>query len=220
MEEKYFEYLKSDRLFGSLGDDLLRKWVRGNGLRAVQMSKGECLMTDGSFNHCLVMVVKGCVTVSKTNASGREAVINYLGEGSVFGMASIFTDREEFPSEMTCRQNCVLLVLPRALIEEAFEENPRFAKEYASLLTEKIHFLNRQLSNYTESDTADKVLRWLSQASCGECEITVPTNMSRLAETLGIGRASLYRAFDRLEREGVIERNRDRITILSPEKLI
>lgn len=220
MDRNDFEFFMTDPLFKNLGSEMIKGWKEGGKLRIIEMSKGDTLMTDDSINKCLVIILKGCVTVSKKNAAGKDVIINYLGEKSVFGMASLFSDSESFPSIMTCRQRSRLAVVPRSLIEEAFEENPRFAKAYAGLLTEKILFLNQKLSTYTENDTGDKVLRWISRACGDSARFEIPCSISHLAETLGMGRASLYRALDRFEKEGIIHRNGTEIFILKPEKLV
>ena len=40
--------------------------------------------------------------------------------------------------------------------------------------------------------------------------VSIPKNMSLLAKSLGIGRSSLYRAFDTLENDGFITKNSDK----------
>ena len=97
--------------------------------------------------------------------------------------------------------------------------SPEFAKAYVTLLSQKIHFLNSRIGTFAEGESAEKLLRWLGEISGEQTEFTLPCSISRAAESLGIGRASLYRVFDLLTKEGVLKRNGKAIFILKPERI-
>lgn len=218
MEEIILELLKKDRLFGKLESEKIFSWLNDGKIRIMTLMKGEKLMTSEDTSSCLVIVISGCIIVSKINAQGKETIFNYHSSGAIFGMTSIFGSEHVFPSVMTCKQQSKIAIIPKCLIEQAFRENYDFAKEYASLLTDKILFLNEKLSAYTESDTEGKLLSWIKSASESTNEITIPSGgISHLAKALGMGRASLYRALDKLEKEGMILRSGDKITIISTQ---
>ena len=99
---------------------------------------------------------------------------------------------------------------------EAFSTFPEFAKAYVTLLSEKIHFLNKKLSAFSEGETSEKVLRWIITAANGNSELILPCSVSKLAQMLGIGRASVYRAFDTLSERGIIRKDGKKIVILKP----
>ena len=84
------------------------------------------------------------------------------------------------------------------------------------LLSEKIHFINKKLAAFLEGEASEKLLRWLINVSDGEREFTLPCSVSKIAGMLGIGRASVYRAFDSLSERGIIIKEGKNITILKP----
>ena len=51
-------------------------------------------------------------------------------------------------------------------------------------------------------------------------KVTLPFGMNKLAELLGIGRASLYRAMETLEKKGIVAREGKCIAILKPNDLL
>ena len=106
--------------------------------------------------------------------------------------------------------------VPKETIEKAFFEYPDFAKAYVILLSEKIHFLNKKLSAFSEGEAAEKLLRWIKNFSNGENEFFLPCSVSKLAGMLGIGRASVYRAFDTLSERDIIRKDGKKIVILKP----
>ena len=180
----------------------------------VTAKSGERLMTEKNFSRCLALIIKGKASVSKIGLDGHRTVINTLQEGDVFGMATLFYEEAEYPSEITAEGELRIAVFPKELVEEAFSASPEFAKAYATLLSQKIHFLNKKLSAFSEGEAAEKLLRWIFNAAGGENEFMLPCSVSKLAQMLGIGRASVYRAFEALSDRGIIARNGKKIVIL------
>ena len=185
-------------------------------MKIITAKKVETIMTENNFSRCLALVLKGRASVSKIGLDGRRTIINRFSEGDVFGMATLFFEEEEYPSEITAENSLRLAVFPKETIEKAFFEYPDFAKAYVILLSEKIHFLNKKLSAFSEGEAAEKLLRWIKNFSNGENEFFLPCSVSKLAGMLGIGRASVYRAFDTLSERGIIRKDGKKIVILKP----
>ncbi len=209
MTSKDREAFLQSPLFSKLNLDTIK-----TGMEIVCVKKGETIMAKKQFRRCLVYILKGSASVFKIGLDGRKNVINSFHEGDVFGMATLFYEEAEYPSEITAEKDLRLAVFSKETIEKAFSENPEFAKAYVVLLSAKIHFINKKLSAFLEGEASEKLLRWLINASGGEHKFTLPCSVSKIAEMLGIGRASVYRAFDSLSERGIIIKEGKNITIL------
>lgn len=209
MTSKDREAFLQNPLFSKLNLETLK-----NAMEIVLVKKGETVMAKKHFSRCLVFILKGSACVFKIGFDGRKTVINSFSEGDVFGMATLFYEEAEFPSEITAEKDLRLAVFPKEAVEKLFAENPEFAKSYVTLLSEKIHFLNKKLSAFSEGEASEKLLRWLINASNGEKEFTLPCSVSKIAGMLGIGRASVYRAFDTLSERKVLTKEGKNIVIL------
>ena len=211
MTAKDREVFSKNKLFSNFDIDRFREEIK-----IISVKKGETVMTKSNFSRCLALILKGNASVSKIGLDGRRTVINRLSEGDVFGMATLFYEEEEFPSEITAESNLKLAIFPKEKVEEAFSISPEFAKAYAVLLSEKIHFLNKKLSAFSEGEAHEKLFRWILTFANGENEFILPCSVSKLAGMLGIGRASVYRAFDSLSEKGIISKDGKKIVILKP----
>ena len=89
---------------------------------------------------------------------------------------------------------------------------------YIGFLSDRIRFLNRKIKFFT-SGTAERRLA-LYLDSFPEDSFKIDESMSAVADMLDIGRASLYRAFDRLTEDGFIRRERDEITLLNRAEMV
>ncbi len=219
MTAKDKEILGSVPLFSSLESGVCEGWIRDKKAFLLAVKKGETIMTAKNFNRCLVLITKGSATVSKIGSDGKRTVINTLIPGDFFGMATLFYEKEEYPSEIMAESPCRMIIFPKGLVEEIFESYPKFAKEYVTLLSEKIHFLNGRLEIFAESETEEKLLRYIIVIAKGRREFELPCSISRLAESLGVGRASVYRAFGSLSDKKILIKEGKKIVIPEPERL-
>lgn len=203
------EALLQSKLFSKIPSDILEK-----NTEFVSVKSGETFMSKKNFNRGLALIVKGSAVVSKVSADGKRVAVSNLSTGDVFGMTTLFYEENTFPSEITAKAPLKLAIFKKEFVEEMFYKNPDFAKAYAILLSEKIHFLNEKLSSFTEGDSAERLLRWILSTAEGKNEIEFSCSFSKLASMLGIGRASVYRAFEALTERGTIIRNGKKIIIL------
>lgn len=132
---------------------------------------------------------------------GKKVPLSEFGVNDIFGIATLFSD-EETTSEIIAREDSLVLMAEEEKITELISENAEFALSYAMLLTSKIRFLNKKISGYTSKTANDKLLLYLANND----GIIRDLNMTKLAKTLGIGRASLYRSIDELSEERKIEK--------------
>lgn len=211
MTAKDREVFLKNQLFSKIDIELFR-----DKMEIVSVKKGETIMTKNRFSRCLALILKGSASVSKIGLDGKKTFINRLSEGDVFGMATLFYEEAEFPSEITAEGSLRLAVFSKETVEEAFSASPDFAKAYVVLLSEKIHFLNKKVSAFSEGEAFEKLLRWIMNYSEGKTEFELPCSISKLSLMLGIGRASVYRAFDTLYEKGIIAREGKKIVILKP----
>lgn len=212
------EALFSNPLFAALRQSDCENWIKTGRAKIAAFEKGEAVMTEENFVRCLIVILKGSAAVYKTGGDGRRRAINLLRRGDVFGMATLFYE-QDFPSEIVAEEPCRMAIFPKELVEEAFAASPEFAKAYVTLLSQKIHFLNSRIGTFAEGETTERLLRWLAAVSGGKTEFCLPCSMSRAAEAIGVGRASLYRAMDALGDEGVLTRSGKSIVIHKPQRV-
>ena len=67
--------------------------------------------------------------------------------------------------------------------------------------------MNSKINAYTAKSAENKLYAYLLQLPREKNTVVLPTDMSTLAKMIGIGRATLYRAFEKLEFSGLIIKN-------------
>ena len=178
----------------------------------IAATKGETIYDRHRFRRCLGLVLSGSIQVRK-----ETLLVSVLSEGDVFGAAALFHQRDDYPTTLTAVSDCELLLIPQETIRHLLRESPDFAEDYVLYLSERIQFLSSRLDALSAGSTEGKLAQYLL-SSADESD-TVTLSATQLSARIGVGRASLYRAFEALERANAIVRNGKTIRILCRNKL-
>lgn len=183
-------------------------WTRTlAGADLLRAEKGGVVYGRERFRRCLGVVLCGRVQVR------REALLmSTLEEGDVFGAAALFHCGEEPPTTLTALTGCEALLIPLESVRLLLRECGDFAVDYAVYLSGRIQFLSQRLEAVSSPSAQGKLAQYLL-SSAGEAG-TVTLSATQLGQRLGMGRATLYRAFDALEQAGAIAREGKTIRIL------
>ena len=99
--------------------------------------------------------------------------------------------------------------------------DPRAMANYVRFLTQRIQFLNRKIRYLTAGSAERRLALYLLSEIPKE---NVPTRLEltavSLADLLDLGRASLYRAMDRLTEDGFLVRSGREFCLLHRDKLL
>ena len=165
---------------------------------------------------CLCLVLQGRVQVFRQKGE-QSVLLNELGDGAVFGAASLFCGEHPYPTGVVAGQDTTLLLIGAAAIESLLLENSAFALDYIRFLSGRICFLNDRIAAFTAGSAAQRLGAYLCTLLPEQGQ-SATVSYSRLAKQLDMGRASLYRALDSLEGCGAIERNGKQLRLLDAEK--
>lgn len=172
-----------------------------------QAQRGEVLYSPERFQRCLGLVLSGRVRVSR-----KDLFVAVLEKGDWFGAAALFTDREEFPSTLTALTECTVLFIPQQTITQLMSRWPQAGENYVRYLSGRIGFLSDRLNSLAAGSAEEKVEQFLLRSADETGAFT--GSATAIAQALGLGRASIYRAFETLEGRGVITRDGKRIYLV------
>lgn len=182
-------------------------------------ARRQVIYSPASYQPCLGLVLEGRVVVEKDGG----ILLNALGPGDCFGAATLFCDTVQYVTTVRAVSAAQVLFLRREALEQLFAALPATAVNYITFLSGRIQFLNRQLHRFTAPSAEETLLRYLEseqKAAGDQNPLRLRLSLSRLAETLNMGRSSLYRSLQLLESQGRIRREGRSITLLPQEALL
>ena len=181
-----------------------------------EFSSGEIILSPTLTEKKAGLLLCGQATVSTADAS-KNTLLRYLHKGDLFGIANFFTD-EPYVSLIRADQACRVFFITEEAICELLESDRTFLRQYLSFLSSKVCYLNRKIGYLTAGSAERRLALYL--CSFEENEILFGESLSSLSVVLDLGRASLYRAFDRLVGDGYIEKDGRRIRIIHREAML
>lgn len=175
----------------------------------IRYEKGSIIYGRDHFERALGIVLSG-----KVEAAARErSALNTFYPGDTFGAAALFSSGE-YVSVIRAASRCRVQLIPEDTIRQLFAAYPQTAINYICFLSEKIRFLNGKIATYTSPDAAGRLYEWL-KANCDNAgHMPTAVTMTKLAKLLSIGRTSLYRGVEELEKKGLIERKNGEVILL------
>ena len=90
--------------------------------------------------------------------------------------------------------------------------------QYLEFLSGRIRYLNLKIGYLTAGGAERRLALYLY--SIGKREFRLTDSISALSELLDVGRASLYRAFERLREDGFLQKDGRNFILLNPEAML
>ena len=203
-------------LFGGIDREKAEAILREHGCTTCSFADGEVLMSPDVHQKRIGILLKGEATVT-TPDPGKETLLRFLSPDEPFGIANLFLDTP-FVSIIRAKGACKAFFLTEEAVRALLESDRTFLYRYLSFLSGRICYLNRKIGYLTAGTAERRLALYLSSYSLAEFSLN--TSITSLSELLDIGRASLYRAFDKLCEDGLIEKDGRRIRIPDMEALL
>ncbi len=178
-------------------------------------SSGEEVLTKTQNGGRIGVILKGSLTVFSGVENGTP--LNHLAEGNLFGVSVLFGNC----GAETCiraKTKAEILFIDEEKTEPLWEDKV-IRKNLITFLTDRICFLNRKIRSFTAGSAEGKLAMYFAQNASENFSFTIKTSLTQLAKDLNLGRASLYRAIEKMEAEGVIKREKKTIQITEPNAL-
>lgn len=184
--------------------------------------KKNCTIYDrDNYFNGLGIIINGSAKVTK--GCDSDLVLRVLNSGDIFGVATVFSKRNIYVSKISSIGNCKILFINENLIEKMFQLDFILVKNYISVLTDKICFLNSKIDGFTLNTVEEKLSIFLRNnarmTSEGDYEVDVKIGFTELSKVLNISRASLYRIICDFEEKGIIKKEGKQIYIKNINEL-
>ncbi len=214
MRKSDIEALKRSSLFSEADDALISELLESGCYEKAAFGRGDTVFSPENTDVRLALVLKGFLEVSKDTGKGR-LFMSRLDAGAISGMSCLFGDAASFPTTVRAGSDVRILFISKAQLMSLFNRYPDILEKYLSLLSRKICFLSEKIESISAPDAVEALRAYLlDTAKKAGCDtFALPVSALRLSESLGIGRTSLYRAFDQLTNEGFLTKNGKIISI-------
>jgi CRP/FNR family transcriptional regulator, cyclic AMP receptor protein len=187
--------------------------------------RGESIFFKGDDGDTLYVIVSGEVKIVLAAPDGQESILIVLGEGDFFGEMALF-DAKPRSADAVAIGPTTTLTLHRREFEQFVRENPEVAFPIFRSLTARLRRTTHRLEDVMFLDLATRVAKKLLQLAAKHgvemprgVRIDLPLSQQELAEMVGATRPRVNEQLRRLAQDGLIEVDRQTITLLRPRDL-
>lgn len=207
-------------LWGALPDELWHTLFSGMALH--EFGTGETVFPAEQTNDALCVLWSGRARVFSRSADPAHAtLLRTMEAGAVFGVHCVFNADMPPQSSIIADKPCRVLVVPSSLWERTLAAHPQTMANYIRFLTQRIEFLNQKVQYLTAGSAERRLaLYLLSQIPQNDVATRLTISAVSLADLLDVGRASLYRAMDKLTADGHLTRDNHTYTLHNRETLL
>lgn len=195
-------------LFNGLDDKKIEKLLTIKGIYEEHYSQGEIMQNNKTL--CKIGIIVKGKAIIKSGDDG--VIIRKLNPKDVYGAACLF-DTPKHLTIVKAVTDCTVITMNKDFIEVCILEEKSISIKYIEFLAKRISFLNTKINAYTAKSAENKLYTYLLQLPREENVIDLKVDMSTIAKMIGIGRATLYRAFEKLEKNGTITKQDKKIIL-------
>ena len=189
---------------------------------AVHFDEGELVAQEGSYASGIYVVQTGLISIGKHASHGREKrVLRFLGSGEMFGLETVFLERE--PVNVQFAKTIVesnLVFFERSNILGFSKDHPHLFADLCRWLAREVIMLEFKLAREAV-ESMDRNLALLLVALANKygekrqtgTAIDLPVSRQTLAEMLGVSVESVMRGLKRFRELDVIATESSRIWI-------
>lgn len=177
----------------------------------------QVLLLENDWGSSVYFILGGWVKIRTYNLDGKEVTLNILGSGELFG--------EMAPLDEVPRSTDVITLVPTTIGNLPAQDfvwllrnEPDAGIRLAQLMARRLRQVNRRL-RLRESDSMSRVADILlfladGQGKTGDQGIEIPNLPHReLSSLSGLARETVTRVLSKMERKGLIVRDRETLTI-------
>ena len=214
--EKDFQKIVGTPLFRGTNTDLVQRIFRGHDCGVKQFASGEIIFSPEHKEKTAGILLDGKAVVNTPDPS-KKTLLRFLGANEPFGIAGLFSDAP-YVSVIRAHEPCIVFLLKESAVRALLESDTAFLYQYLEFLSGRIRYLNRKIGYLTAGCAERRLALYLY--SLGKKEFRLHDSISALSDLLNLGRASLYRAFERLTEDGFLQKNGRDFILPDPEAML
>ncbi|WP_258359306.1 Crp/Fnr family transcriptional regulator [Moorella sulfitireducens] len=218
-----WEYLRQVSLFKDLSPEELQNIAALALFRRYR--KNMYIFMEGEPGDAIYFVKKGAIKLFQVLEDGREKILHFVREGEIFAEVLLFGGGP-YPATAETLEDTEVGIIRNADMERLLSNHGEMAVKIIKVMSRRLRKAQEHIRDLALKGAYGRLASTLLQlardyGTPGEDGITIDLNLSQqeLANLIGTSRETVARILSDFKRLGVVGVERQRITILAPQKL-
>jgi CRP/FNR family transcriptional regulator, cyclic AMP receptor protein len=184
--------------------------------------RGATIFSKGDAGTSLLAVITGTVKISISSPEGRNAILNLIGPGEIFGEIALL-DGLARTADATANTNCELFVIDRREFIPFVRSQPTLAMKFIELLCGRLRWTSDQVEQVILQDLpgrlAHALLRLSEKQTFEPRDRTISVTQQEISEMVGMTRESINKQLRAWATRNWVRLEHGAIVVLKPEAL-
>ena len=213
--QDYIYSIRKCYLFDGIEDEQLADAIKLLNGRIKKVIKDDYIVQLGGTIQYAGLLLKGRIESSFQNENFDQITMHTFTGGYLFGEGLVINHAKNSPVQVRAVEDSVVLFIDLEMIYAAADNSPIrniLARNLIKSLAKKNLILNQKVRILSQKSLRDRIfiyLRTLPKDKDGYAKI--PFTQTALAEYLGVNRSALSRELGRMQNEGLLYMDRNKI---------
>ena len=158
------------------------------------LKRGATICSKGDPGNSLFAVISGTVKISISSADGRNAILNLIGPGEIFGEVAVL-DGQARTADATANTNCEIFVIDRREFLPFVRSQPALAMKFIELLCTRLRWTSDQVEQVILQNLpgrlASALIRLTEKHKPAPGGRTIAITQQEISEMVGMTRESI-----------------------------
>ena len=216
MATSVLDAIRNTELFRDVSPSVLSKLAERAAER--HLHRDEVLFLAGEKAKGFYVIASGSVRAFRTGADGREQIIHVERAGATVGELPLFDD-QPYPSTVAAEEDSVVVFLDRQTVLDMCHSHPEIAMAALRVLSRRLRKCAALVETLSLRAVGQRLAIWfLNEAKArgqksNAIEFELSISKEQLAARIGSVREVVSRAMSRLEEQGLLRIDAQRIHI-------
>lgn len=220
-DNSLYDILLSQPLFLGMSRNDLREAAGKTRFDFQKVSEGETIVKEGERCQSLYFLLTGDIRVMTEADDHGYCIEEDISAPEIFQAETIFGLNQRFTHTYIAKTECSIMILQKQEVLKLSNLFLIFRINLLNLISAQTQKQNRRLLRVPPKSLEERIVRFF-ESHCLRLggEKVIRTKMTRIAEEVNDSRLDVSRALNILQKEGLLQLHRERITIPALEKLL
>lgn len=215
--------LSQTALFQGNTEEETEKMINCLQARKKKYKKGQLIYCAGDVVTAIGLVIYGSVFIENVDIWGNKTILDKAGPGQIFAETYACVPGEKLMVDVIAAEECEILFLDVGKMLKTCSSScgfhQRLVKNLFFISARKNLNLSRKIFDTSSKTIRGRLLSYLSYQAVqkGSREFDIPFNRQQLADYLSVDRSAMSNELGKMQKEGLIQTNRNHFCILTSE---
>ena len=210
-------------LFSDIEQAEIDKMLRCSRAVKKKLSAGEYIFRQGETPQMIFLLQSGEAALVKDFASGKRNLLYTVKPNDVFGEAFLFSDQSHYWYDAVMVKAGEVLQIPwkffYGFCENACGHHQMITRNMLEILAGRNFTITKKLHLLSSTSIKEKLAIYFLENADAKGRVVLSMNREMFADFLGVARPSLSRELMNMQKDGLIEVDRDTVQIRDREGL-